>query len=781
MNAEHRWALGLWLLGLAACAVIVARTGLSTDMSAFLPRTPSTAQQVLVDQVRSGVAARLLLLGIDGAPPDTLVALSRDLGHRLRRLDTFLSVSNGDEEGLAAERDFFWRNRYLLSPAVDAERFTARGLHAALANDVSLLRSPLSTLVKRTLPADPTGESLVFIDELAGETRPHTRDGIWLSPDERRAVLVVETRAAGLDLDAQQRGLALIDDSFAAAKQGVPGAETARLVDTGPGVFAVRTRATMERDATRFSLLATALVAGLLFFAYRSVRVLLLGLLPVASGALAGFAAVALGFGFVHGITLGFGVTLIGEAVDYSVYLFTQTAPGSSPVGTLARIWPTLRLGMLTSITGFAAMLFSSFTGFAQLGVFSIAGLVVALAIVRWILVTLLPADFVARAAPQFAVPLLMMMRAAGWLRLAIGLLVVCAALFLVFHRGSFWQEDIASLSPIPAADQKLDRALRADIGAPDVRYLVVLTEGGEQPALAASERVFDALRPLIAAKALAGIDAPHRYLPSEATQRARQAALPDVETLVARIGDALAGLPFRADTFAPFLRDVESARTMPLLTRAALPPTLALKLDSLLLQRSGTWIAALPLRGVSDPERVAGTIGMLARPDIAFVDLKQESDRLLRTYEREAALLAVIGSLAVILLLTVGLGAPTRIFVVVLPLAASLVVTAALITLGGAKLSIFDLLGLSLTVAVGSNYSLFFERQSREPEHRERSIASLVLANLCTVCGFGVLSFSGIPVLHDIGATVAMGTFLNLIFSALLSAVPSDRGAGYA
>ena len=90
MNADRRLGLGLWLLGLAACAVIVARTGLSTDMSAFLPRTPSTAQQVLVDQVRSGVAARLLLLGIDGAPPDTLVALSRDLGHRLRRLDAFL-------------------------------------------------------------------------------------------------------------------------------------------------------------------------------------------------------------------------------------------------------------------------------------------------------------------------------------------------------------------------------------------------------------------------------------------------------------------------------------------------------------------------------------------------------------------------------------------------------------------------------------------------------------------------------------------------------------------
>ena len=58
---------------------------------------------------------------------------------------------------------------------------------------------------------------------------------------------------------------------------------------------------------------------------------LLLGLLPIASGALAGIAAVSLAFGFVHGITLGFGVTLIGESLDYAIYLFTQPAKASRP------------------------------------------------------------------------------------------------------------------------------------------------------------------------------------------------------------------------------------------------------------------------------------------------------------------------------------------------------------------------------------------------------------------------------------------------------------------
>ena len=99
----------------------------------------------------------------------------------------------------------------------------------------------------------------------------------------------------------------------------------------------------------------------------------MLGLVPVASGALAGVAAVALGFGAVHGITLGFGVTLIGESVDYSIYLFVQRS-----ADWRRTLWPTLRLGVLTSIAGFAALLPSAFPGLAQLGLYSIAGLIAA-------------------------------------------------------------------------------------------------------------------------------------------------------------------------------------------------------------------------------------------------------------------------------------------------------------------------------------------------------------------------------------------------------------------
>jgi predicted exporter len=40
---------------------------------------------------------------------------------------------------------------------------------------------------------------------------------------------------------------------------------------------------------------------------------------------------------------------------------------------------------------------------------------------------------------------------------------------------------------------------------------------------------------------------------------------------------------------------------------------------------------------------------------------------------------------------------------------------------------------------------------------------------------GFGVLSFSNVPVLAALGSTVAPGAFLALVFAAAMSARPSS------
>jgi predicted exporter len=780
MMPRRRVIIAIWIVGLLAGCAIIARTNFSADMSAFLPRSPSPAQRILVDQLREGVVSRLILLAIEGAPADTLATLSKALAGELRADPAFGIVSNGDEAAFARDRDLLWRNRYLLSPAVVPGHFDQAALHDALEADLSLLGSELGVLAKRSIPADPTGEMLRLIGAFSAQAHPAMRDGVWFSGDGLRALLMVQTSAAGFDFDAQEQALRRVEADFAAAQHSSAGPQSvaaqARLIVTGPPVFAVRTRTHMRADVKRLSVIATLLVAAILVVAYRSVRMLALALLPVLSGGIAGIAAVGLAFAFVHTITLGFGVTLLGEAVDYAIYLFTQTAPGAALAATLPRIWPTLRLGMLTSVCGFSAMLLSSFTGFAQLGLLTITGLVVALAVTRWVLPTLLPHSSPATGSALFANPVLALVRLGPWTRFAVLGLTVAAGGALIFHAGPYWDDELASMSPLPTAEKSLDDQLRREIGAPDVRYLLVVQAPDQEGALVASEHVAARLQPFVAEGTITGFDAPGTWLPSQATQRARQAVLPDAPTLRGSLGQAIEGTPFRSGTFSPFLADVDAARRQPLVQRGDLDGTsLALRLDSLLVRGNGGWLAMLPLRGVSDAPSLARMVAGLGDKQLVFLDLKQESDVLLATYLHEALTLSVAGSLVIVVLLSISLRSLRRTFAVLLPLAAAVICTAAILLTATGRLSIFNLFGLLLVAAVGSNYCLFFERSF--PDAGPRMIASLVLADLCTVIGFGILSFSAIPVLHGIGLTVAIGACLSLVFAAILSARRGPSG----
>ena len=117
-------------------------------------------------------------------------------------------------------------------------------------------------------------------------------------------------------------------------------------------------------------------------------------------------------------------------------------------------------------------------------------------------------------------------------------------------------------------------------------------------------------------------------------------------------------------------------------------------------------------------------------------------------------------GSLPSSPLLLIALRSPGRAARVLAPLALSVVTVAALLSGLGYQLGILHIVGMLLIVAVGSNYALFFDRNSADPQHGSQALtlASLLVANVATVLAFGVLAFSRVPVLADLGETVAPG-----------------------
>lgn len=769
-----RAAIVLWLAFITACIIIISRSQFTADLSAFLPKNPTPAQQLLLEQIRDGLASRLILVGIEGADAPARAALSRQMAQRLRTDPAFVSVNNGEPVSAERDRAFLFNNRYLLSPEVTPARFSVSGLHDALSDSIDLLASPAGLLVKSLLPNDPTGEMVQLLDQLNSGSRPKMIDGAWASRDGSRALMLVQTRASGSDTDAQQHAMTAIRTAFNEAHVAA-----AKLVMTGPGVFSVTSRNTIQSQVTRLSLISIALIAALLLLVYRSFTALVLSFLPVISGALAGIAAVSLAFGSVHGITLGFGTALIGEAVDYSIYLFVQSEQDQQR--WITRFWPTIRLGVLTSIFGFASLLLSGFPGLAQLGLYSIAGLISAALVTRFVLPHLLPANFRIHDVSHIGKILFRLVAHAAKLRPAAALLLLAACVILTLHRSNLWNDKISSLSPVSQADVALDAALRADLGAPDVRYIVVVSGASQESVLQSAEQVSVILQTEVDRGELAGFESPSRYLPSEAAQLARQGSLPEPALLASRLSIAVQGLPVHEPLFKPFLSDIDAARHQHLLQAADLEKTsMAMAVDALLIHQAHHWSALLPLTAPEGHDINAGQIRTALSASVLsgvlLVDMKAESDNLYSGYMHEIIQLSMVGLLAIIGLLLLVFRSPRRVLRIIAPLAAAVIIVTAGLALFGQQLIILHLVGLLLVVAIGSNYALFFDRAdhpdiaTHHAAISPRTLASMLFANLTAVAGFGLLAFSKVSILQAMGVTVAPGVILALIFSAIFA-----------
>ena len=775
MRRRGSVAFTLWLVLLSACLWVVVRTHFTADLSAFLPRTPTEEQQLLIDQLKSGIASRLILIGIEGDNQAGRARVSRDLAARLRTDPQFLHIANGEMLGLERDTQVLLENRYLLSPAMNADRFTVTGLRQGIADHIDLLASSGWLLGKGLLPRDPTGEFMQLLDAMASGQRPQTVDGVWFSRDGQHALLLARTRAEGADTNGQSMAVEAIRSAFAMVSQ--PGMALAL---TGPGPFSVTARATIKREVLALSGLGSLIIISLLLLVYRSPIALLLGVLPVLSGAVAGIAAVSIAFGMVHGITLGFGIALIGEAVDYSTYLLIQSertngATSQTQSHWNAAFWPTIRIGVLTSVIGFTSLLSSSFPGLSQLGLFSITGLVTAALVTRFVLPTLLPRDLQVRDLAPFGCRLQVWVAWAGRLRGPVLVLFIAACIVLLAKHDDLWNRELSALNPVSGADQALDIAMRADLGAPDVRYLVVVTATDRETALATSERVASVLQRLERAGMITGFESPAAYLPSQSLQRRRQAGLPPDAELRRRFTAAIAELPLQPDRFDPFFADVAKARGQAPLTPDDIQGTaLAEGVDALLMQSGGRWTALLPLRIAAtdslDAQEMRQILAQTGLAGVYFIDLKGAADQLYAGYLREAILLSLAGLAAIVGLLFVATRSLGRVFRLAAPLVVAVAVTIAGLVLAGQQLTILHLVGMLLVVAIGSNYALFFDQGAVEGSLSPRVLASILVAVGTTVAGFGILAFSTVPVLSAVGCTVGPGAMLALAFSAILT-----------
>lgn len=807
MRLSARVALLLaWLLVLAALGIFVARSlKVGTDLRSFMPPPATADQQLLMDQIGEGPGSRLLLVAIGGADTRKLAALSSGLADALRADPHFTQVVNGAFD--VDQLDPQWLPyRYLLSPTLDTHRLDAPYLRDQLEQRLQDLSSPAAAMLETWLPRDPTLEMLKLAEAWTPPNAPAVRDGVWF--DARgEALLLVQTRAGGFDPGAQGAAIDALQQRFHA----LPDSHGTMLTLSGPGYFSVVVNAHTRQQADAIGRISTIGFIVLLLLAYRSPSALLLAGLPIASAALAGLATLVVLFPEVHGITLAFGFTLLGVAQEYPIRLLSHRRAGESALASVRGLWPLLLTAIASACIAYLAFYASGVPGLQQLAVFTIVGLLAAGLSTRYLLPHVLPTRCVDVAGtPGLA-------RARRWLdelprpRWIPVAVVTAIALMLWLAPAPFWQNNLAALTPLPQKLLATDARLRAALGAPDVRYLLLLEADSADGVLRLSERMQPKLDALVAKGAVDGVELPSRYLPSMETQRARQAKLPDRATLQASLAQASAGMPFRQGLFAPFITDVKTARSLPLLTPQQFGSSpLGQRLAAMLVRTDAghagpgkaggcrsvdshpgaspqagegtcSWLGLVTLSGVHD----AAALAALSRDSggkVRLLDIKTASESLVAAYRQRILQALAVATVLLVLTIVVALRSVRRAWHVLAPMTLATFLVLAVERAAGIQISLFHLIALILAAGLGLHYALFFERDTGDAAEQRRTLHATVVCVLSALLVFGMLAWSSIPVLRAIGLTVSLGVAFHFCLSILMAPhpanpSPSERG----
>ena len=122
------------------------------------------------------------------------------------------------------------------------------------------------------------------------------------------------------------------------------------------------------------------------------------------------------------------------------------------------------------------------------------------------------------------------------------------------------WENDLSKLTPVPQDLLLQDQELRTQLGTPDLRYMLVVEAPDDEAALRTTGTArLHGCANWSQRGVITGYDHAARYIPTRERQLERQRDCRRGHTARQRLTAALAGTPFRADVFEPFVEDVHT------------------------------------------------------------------------------------------------------------------------------------------------------------------------------------------------------------------------------
>jgi predicted exporter len=798
--------LGAALALTVLAAVPASKLGIRTDVEAMLPRgTPAAEAYRTFLETFGGIEKVFVTIGVEGdrAPdPEMLADAAEALADAVRRSPEVREVRAGlddADEAFATERvapslPLLLRGdaAAILAPRLTDEALAARA--AALKDAVS---GPGAIFSSRVAAADPLGlADLVMTGAgAAGALAFDPVTGALLSKDQRSALVIVTPSRGETDTEGGRALLAALETGYAAAQREVGGG--LRFQALGGPLYAMHDKEALKDDLIRILGAASVIILLMIVLAFEGVSIPAISIAAVAIGQIWCAALVALSFGSVTAVGVGFAAILLGLGDDFTIHLAARVreasarglAPREAMELAIAEAGPGITSAALTTAAAFACLGFATFRPLRELGVVVAAG------------VLLLWAATLAIAGPMLLVAARRWTgraahggrRGFGW-AVEAGVragqarpraaLVLCAALTVLGAAGALrltLHTDLRRLRPSDHPTVRAEAALVRDfdlgidtstVTVPGASVDDALDRAGAIAALARAELPE------------ASVSSPSDWILGEARMRERIAALGPLhlDDAANRFARALDREGLDPGAFAPALDGLRAIAA----GRAPAPPDSSSWPD---------WIAS-GLRRTEDGARAAVRIRLPegawpAGPPAAFLarvegvasgaqlaNAKRLGVELRAVAIRDVVRLGGLAALVVLVLVAISYQGDLRSTgLTFVPVVLGTVWTAGLWGWLGRPLDLFSMCVLPVMLGIGVDdglHVLHLSRRRGEDLTRATFEAGrgIVLTNLTTCAGFAALTLSHVPALRNGGLLICAGNLFCL--AATLVVLPA-------
>lgn len=702
-----------------------------------------------------------IIIGLKSSSNKDLEPMAASLVDQLQQtqlMERFNTQISEDEQEAIAELIF--NHRFHLLNTTDRDLMLSEGAEPFIEHSLQMIYSPLSGQLLPLIAQDPLLLSYrylqqAFTNSSSSDSSTQVVGDFLKVIDSGQQILILSARLKESPFDTKtQEQITGLLDNFSEQNPEV------ELLTTGALFYAQYAAASAKSEISTIGLGSLIGVIILLIVAFRSTAPLIMTMTSLATGIFIGFTAVHLIFGSIHVLTLVFGASLVGVAVDYAFHYFSSAVHHRRP---LPHIFIAILMGLVSSIIGYVALFMAPFPGLQQMAIFCIAGLIGA-----FLTVTLLfdvfhykvstPGPFITLLkhhqsfSRKLAHPTLLIM--------LLGLPVFAGYLILNTDRSN---DNIRQLQAAPQQLVDQEAELTRIISAPATnQFFLVRAESNEQ-LLQTLSKYNDELDELVSRKVIDQYSHLAQWVPSRAQQQSDYQLIGQQFTESKLISLFDTGL-LDASSYQTLLDNYRASESDYLSLSDWLTSPIGQRLSYLWLGKiEGDSAAIISISNIKD----LAALEQLAQThnDLYFINKVDKVSELFSSYRQLATLMLILACLLIFALLLVKYKIKIAYHVMFAPIiAASVAIIVTTIVAG--SFNLFSTLALFLVVGIGIDYGLFYA------EAQARSIyihLAVTLSATTTFLSFGLLSLSETPAIHAFGLTMLTGILTVFLLSPIV------------